>query len=113
MVLHEGRHEEIAVVVAILQPELAGLAARGHRLGERLGLQQVEELVVGALVDQDRAVEAAFAHQERRIVLLPGGLVLAEIGLELLAAPVAGGRVRDGGEGRDGPEPARQAHRQR
>ena len=52
MLFHEGRDEEIAVVIALLHPERAALPPRRHRLGQGLGLQEVKELAeAGSLLD--------------------------------------------------------------
>jgi hypothetical protein len=53
VILHEGRDEEIGMVVARLQPDRRGLCRRRDGLGQRLGLQEIAELIRRAGVDQD------------------------------------------------------------
>ena len=51
MIGHEGLDEEIAVVIAGLHPELAGLAARHHRLGQRFDAMLFHRLEAAESID--------------------------------------------------------------
>ena len=50
--------------------------------------QELKELVGTPLIDEHRARMAAFGHQMRGVMLQPAGLVPAQIGIQLLAAPI-------------------------
>lgn len=93
VVCHEGLHEEVAVIIARLHPELTGLTPRHHGLRQGLGLEQVQELIFAALIDQHFAGISPFRHQDRGIMSAPGRPVLAQIGRKLFPAPVRLGRI--------------------
>ena len=80
--------------------QLERLARLGAGGAESLGLPlALEERVAGALVDEQRAREAAAAHQLDRVVGGPGGAIGPEIAREGLLAPRDLRRRDDGREG--------------
>ena len=73
MILDERRDEEIAVVVAVAQPQVQRHACVFARLPQQLGLELAfEERIARALVDeQRRSAPAAIGDQRRRVVVAP------------------------------------------
>src|SRR5690606_5828366 len=93
---HEGRDEEVRVIVPFLHPDGRrdiGLAAG---LVQQMRLQlRVEEIVGGALVDQQLGQPRALLDQRAGVVLPPGAHVFPEIAAERLLAPWAVDRADD------------------
>ena len=58
VVFHEGGHEKVAVIIPRLQAQDDLLASLGCGSGKGFGTQQVDELVIRALIDEDRAIKA-------------------------------------------------------
>jgi hypothetical protein len=78
VIFHEGGDEVVAVVVALLHAQLERLI--GARLAQQLRAELAfEELIPGALIDQQRARKAPRAQQLDRVVLRPGGAIFAEV----------------------------------
>ena len=88
MVGDERLDEVVAVVVARVPAELQRLTGPGARLLQEMGVELgLEELVVLALVDEDRSAPGAGSDQRGRVVPGPGGPVVAEETGERLLAP--------------------------
>ena len=103
----EGVHEEIRVVITFLHPHLSGLTPLGHHVGQRLGAEQVKELIACALIDEQIAFPAVLFEEQRGIVIGPGALVIPEICAQLLAPPIGLGGIGNRREGRQGIEQIR------
>ena len=92
VLVDKGGDEEVGVVVARLVAEIEALAHGVARRAERLGLELVdvadEEVVVGALGDEDVAEGEgpALAHELRRVVRR-AGFDGAQVALEGFFAP--------------------------
>src|SRR5690606_5241358 len=113
VVLHEGRDEVVAVVVALLHAQAQGLAALPAGFGEALGLQlALEEGVARALVDEDRRRVLRRTHELRRVVAGPRFAIVAEVSAEGLLAPRDLGGGDDRRERRDRAVRARLAQRE-
>ena len=81
VVLDEAGDEIVAVIVAGVPAQGQGLAGLGAGGLEPLRLQlRGQELVVQALVHQDRAAEGAASHQLAGVVFGPGAVVVAQNG---------------------------------
>lgn len=97
------RERETHLLIPHLEAGDAGLLGGGLEvLGQQLAL--LVEVVAGA--DVDEGVEGPALpppHELGGVVLLPLGLVVAEVAAEGLLAPGAAGGVADGGPGRDAP----------
>jgi len=91
MVLDETRNEEIAVVVAVLHPQLEGDIALVARRAQQVRLElDIQELVLGPLVDEERRPAPATVFDKRRcIVITPSRTVVSEIRGKRLFAPGA------------------------
>src|SRR5215218_5813497 len=107
MILHEGRDEEVGVVVAVLVPQRERDAgSRACRL-QKLGLQLAGEEGVGrALVDEDVGQAGAIGDQGACVVGPPRIAIGSKVARERLLAPGAAHRRGNRREGRDGGEPA-------
>src|SRR5688500_14989944 len=101
MVFHETRNEKVAVIVAGMPPQLQVMTGRAGGFFEHFRVELIgEELVGGALVDENRAVELAPAHQFAGVPFLPRLAVRPQIGGESLDSPWAPHRRRNRREGR-------------
>ena len=86
----ERRDEEIAVVVAAVPAQREALSGRRACRLEGFGMELLREEFVGQpLVDEDAAVERAFADERRGVPAIPGGRVGTEIAAERLLPPRA------------------------
>ena len=96
VIFHEGGDGEVAVIVPRLNAQRQRPVALARQLGQPRRLQLIgQELVVIALVDQDRHFFRAAGQQMAAVVLQPLALVAAQIGGERLAAPRHLARVDD------------------
>ena len=87
MILDEGRHEKVAVIVAfaLVQCErLTGFLAGGT---QQVGPQLIEERIGGPLVDEQLVRAGVVADDRGCIVIGPGRFILAEIGRQRLMTP--------------------------
>src|SRR5688572_7488593 len=88
MIRYEGRNEVEAVVVALLAAQLERRTRFAAGRFQQLRLELLgEEFIRRALVDADGALVTPGRDQRARIVLSPGGLVLAQISRERFDAP--------------------------
>mmetsp|Transcript_1920 Transcript_1920/g.5834 ORF Transcript_1920/g.5834 Transcript_1920/m.5834 type:complete len:356 (+) Transcript_1920:1211-2278(+) len=105
VVLDEGGDEVVRVVVALLHPERQRDAPLVAGRLQSPWLQLIlEEIVASSLVhEQPHGWSAVLLHQLDGVVLLPALLVGPQVEGQGLLSPRAVRRVRDGGEGGDGP----------
>ena len=54
VILDESRHKEVAVIIALLQPDLCLLATAGDSGSKRFCAKQTAKLIFRACVNQDR-----------------------------------------------------------
>src|SRR5688500_1631476 len=88
VIVHEGRDEEVAVVVALVDAQLERLSRAGACRLEELGLElALEELVAGPLVDEELARKRALREQRDRVVFGPAVPSFAEVARERLLPP--------------------------
>ena len=100
MISHESCNEVIAVIVAAAQVERQRNVRILAGIGQQLGLQLLfEELVAGALVNQQRIGTCAILDQSARVVFAPRGAVIAKIARQRLFPPWAVERADDRREG--------------
>ena len=88
VVSDERLDEVVAVVVARVAANVQRLTHRRARLFEEMGMELgLEELVVLALVDEDRSAPCAGSDQCGRVMLGPHGPVVAEVAAETPSRP--------------------------
>src|SRR5690606_3341280 len=84
-----------AVVVSGAQVERERMTDLRAGLAQRLGPQLLDELVLQALVDQERQALGRGLQQFDRVVALPGLGIVAEIRAKRLLSPGHAGRRGD------------------
>src|SRR6185312_5114058 len=83
VVLHEGRDEVVAVVVAFMAPQLQRVTNFLRRFLEQVGMQlQLQELVRETLVDQDVRPARRILHAGHELGRIIGG-PLPTVGTEI------------------------------
>jgi len=109
VIFDESRNEEVAVIVALVHPQL-----KRHRLSSsfrfincslQIRWQQLflQKLVGLALIDKDVQLRSFIAvHETRRVMCFPDSPICStEISAERLRPPGALARIANGGEGRN------------
>src|SRR6266404_4697026 len=104
VIFDESGDEEIAVVVAVLHPQIERDIMPIARLLAPVGLElSIQERVLRPLVDQERrAIPPALFKERCRIVLVPCRTIRAEVARQRFFAPWASHRRTDRSEGQIG-----------
>src|SRR5512134_2465481 len=101
MVFHKARYEKVAVIVTGLAAQLQVMTGLARGLFEHLRVKLIgEELVGGALVDENRAVDCVAAQELAGVPVSPSLPIGAQIGGEDLDAPRAAHRRGNRRKGR-------------
>src|SRR5215475_15022189 len=95
MILHEGRDEEIGVIVAFLAAKRQRNTGLGAGFFQELGLQlRLEETIRAALVSKQFRDPRAVRDESTSVVGSPLFAILSQISAERLLAP---GAIHGGG----------------